>query len=116
LASALAALRLPGVRIASTSFTPASGPFSGERCEGVFLRVDDRARFQPVRTGLALASVLARLHRDTWEPKNVALLLGHPPTFSRLLRGESLDALAAGWEPELRAFLELRKKYLLYPE
>jgi uncharacterized protein YbbC (DUF1343 family) len=116
LASALSALHLPGVRFTPTSFTPSSNPFSGERCEGVFLRVEDRARFQPVRTGLALASALARLHHDTWEPKNVAVLLGHPPTFAHLLRGESLDAMAAGWEPELRAFLEVRKKYLLYPE
>jgi hypothetical protein len=49
-------------------------------------------------------------------PKNVALLLGHARTFAGLLRGEPLPALAAGWEPELSAFLALRKQYLLYPE
>jgi uncharacterized protein YbbC (DUF1343 family) len=82
----------------------------------VLLQIEDRASFQPVRTGLAIAGALARLHREAWEAKNVMVLLGHRPTFTALLRGASLDALASGWEPDLRAFLEVRKKYLLYLE
>ena len=103
------------MRFSATSFTPTSSVFSGERCEGVFLQVTDRARFEPVRTGLSLARALLQLYRGTWEPKNVAVLLGHPPTLLGLVRGDSPEALAAAWQPGLLAFLEARKKYLLYP-
>jgi uncharacterized protein YbbC (DUF1343 family)/CubicO group peptidase (beta-lactamase class C family) len=116
LAAALTGMHLPGVRFLATSFTPSSNTFSGERCEGVLLQVTDRARFEPVRTGLALAGALLRLHRESWEPKNVAVLLGNAAAFAGLLRGDAPEALAAAWGPGLSAFLEVRKKYLLYPE
>ena len=115
-AAALGELHLPGVRFTATTFTPAVSVFAGERCEGVLLHVEDRARLAPVRTGLALASALLRLHRGAWKPANLLVLLGHQPTFTALLRGDSLEAMEAGWEPELRAFLEVRKRYLLYLE
>jgi uncharacterized protein YbbC (DUF1343 family)/CubicO group peptidase (beta-lactamase class C family) len=116
LAAALAEKHLAGVRFTATSFTPSSSVFAGELCNGVLVRVDDRARFEPVKTGLAIAAALLRLHRDAWEPKNVAVLLGNQPTFAALLRGDSPEAMAAGWEAELGAFAAVRKKYLLYME
>ena len=116
LAAALWPWASPGVRFTATSFTPASSAFAGQRCEGVLLQVDYCRRLAPVRAGLAIAAALLRLHRDAWETNNVMTLLGHPATFAALLRGDSLDAMAAGWQPELGAFLSLRKKYLLYPE
>ncbi len=116
LAAALGALHLPGVHFTATSFTPASSVFAGERCEGVLLHVGDRARFSPVRTGLALAGALARLHPGAWKPANLLVLLGHKPTFDALLRGDSLDAMEAGWLAGLHTFLEVRERYLLYRE
>jgi uncharacterized protein YbbC (DUF1343 family)/CubicO group peptidase (beta-lactamase class C family) len=116
LAAALAGARIPGARFAATTFTPASGPFAGEPCEGVLISVADRTRFEPVRTGLAIAAALLRLHRDAWEPKNVMTLLGHQPTFAALLRGDPVEAMVAGWQADLGAFLAVRKRYLLYPE
>ncbi len=116
LAAALAERRFAGVRFTATSFTPDSSVHAGERCGGVLLHVDDRARFEPVKTGLGIAAALLRLHRESWEPKHVALLLGHEPTFAALLRGDSPEAMAAAWQADLQAFLEVRKKYLLYLE
>jgi uncharacterized protein YbbC (DUF1343 family)/CubicO group peptidase (beta-lactamase class C family) len=116
LAAALAEKHLPGVRFVATTFTPETSVYAGERCQGVLLQVTDRAHLEPVRTGLSIAGALLHLHRERWESKNLALLLGHPPTFTGLLRGDTPEALAAAWEPGLLAFRELRKKYLLYPE
>ncbi len=115
LAAALSAEGLPGVRFTATSFTPASSAFAGERCEGVRVAVEDRQRVEPVRVGLAIAAALLRLHPGVWEAKNVITLLGHAPTFTALLRGDAYEAMAAGWQHDLDAFLVLRKKYLLYP-
>ncbi len=84
--------------------------------EGVTVQVDDRRRFEPGRTRRAIAAALRRLHPEAWDAKNVMTLLGHAPTFAALLRGDSADAMAAGWQPGLAAFLAVRKKYLLYPE
>jgi uncharacterized protein YbbC (DUF1343 family)/CubicO group peptidase (beta-lactamase class C family) len=116
LAAALAELRLPGVRFTATSFTPASSAFAGERCEGVLLRIEDRGRFEPVRAGISVAATLRRLYPEAWEAKNVLTLLGDQATFAALLRGASPDAMVSGWQPGLRAFLPVRKKYLLYLE
>ena len=116
LAAALADQHLPGVRFLATTFTPETSTYSGERCQGVRLEITDRAHFEPVRTGLSIAAALLRLHRESWDPKNLALLLGHPPTFAGVLRGDTPEALAAAWEPGLLAFREMRKRYLLYPE
>ena len=116
LAAALNGARIPGARFAATAFTPSSAPFKDERCEGVQIAVTDRARFEPVRMGLAIAAALLRLHRDAWESKNVLTLLGHPPTFAALLRGDTVESMVSGWQAELSAFLAVRKKYLLYPE
>jgi uncharacterized protein YbbC (DUF1343 family) len=116
LAAELSAWGLPGVRFEATAFTPANSALAGARCEGVRVVVEDRRRIEPVRVGLAIAAALLRLHAGAWDPKNVMTLLGNGPTFEALLRGDSLDAMAAAWQPELRAFLSVRKKYMLYPE
>jgi uncharacterized protein YbbC (DUF1343 family) len=116
LAAALNGAKIPGVRFAATAFTPSAAPFKDERCEGVQITVTDRARFESVRMGLAIAVALLRLHRDAWEPKNVLTLLGHQPTFAALLRGDTVESMVSGWQADLGAFLAVRKKYLLYPE
>jgi uncharacterized protein YbbC (DUF1343 family)/CubicO group peptidase (beta-lactamase class C family) len=116
LAAALATLGLPGVRFSPASFTPESSTYAGKRCEGISLHIEDRAGFEPVRTGIAIASTLLRLYPKVWDAKPVARMLGHAPTAAALLRGDSVDAIVSGWEPEKTAFLAVRAKYLLYLE
>jgi uncharacterized protein YbbC (DUF1343 family)/CubicO group peptidase (beta-lactamase class C family) len=113
-AAALNALHLPGVAFTATSFTPTSSTFAGRRCEGVALHVDDRVSFQPVRTGVAVALTLLRLHAASWKPKAMGVLLGHPQTLAAILRGDGLDAIVSSWEPELAAFRARRAPFLLY--
>jgi hypothetical protein len=41
-------------------------------------------------------------------------LLADRPTYDALLDGKGIPAMRSLWEPELRAFLRVRSKYLLY--
>jgi uncharacterized protein YbbC (DUF1343 family) len=115
LAAALRDEKLPGVRFVPLSATPAASVFKGERCGGVQIIVDDWSRFQPVRTGIAIACMLRRLYPETWQVKNYDRLLGHKATFAALQAGAGWQELEKAWQPELEAFLKIRGQYLLYP-
>jgi uncharacterized protein YbbC (DUF1343 family)/CubicO group peptidase (beta-lactamase class C family) len=114
LAAVIGELALPGVRVTPTTFTPSSNTFAGERCGGVSIRVDDRARFSPVRLGVGLALALARLYPGEWHAKSLLAMVGHEPTVAAVERGDALASIESAWQPGLAAFLDVRKKYLLY--
>jgi uncharacterized protein YbbC (DUF1343 family) len=46
----------------------------------------------------------------------INLLAGTDELKRQLLAGNSMDEIRASWQTDLTAFMELRKKYLLYPE
>jgi uncharacterized protein YbbC (DUF1343 family) len=116
LAAALAAEGLPGVRFVPVVLTPSSSTHQGKACGGVQLIVDDWARFQSLRTGLALACALRRLYPDDWKVERYDVLLGHKATWEGLKRGASWQELERGWQAELERFRERRRPYLLYAE
>jgi uncharacterized protein YbbC (DUF1343 family) len=64
LADALRRYRLPGVCFDRLSFQPRSGKFSGERCNGIMLKLTDRRTFSPFRTATAILLELQRLYPD----------------------------------------------------
>ena len=78
------------------------------------LAVTDRLRFEPVRTGLAVARVLRREYPSAWDFEKLDRLLVHPETMRALAAGLPLDAIVATYGPELAAFATKRQKYLLY--
>jgi uncharacterized protein YbbC (DUF1343 family) len=121
LSRALNALRLPGVHAEPITFTPAPDAraardpkFRNELCGGVYLHVLDRSAFRPVSVAIRLLSQLRAMYAGK--------LVLHPSTFDHLagnarLRSEieSGGMSEAAGPASLRHFLELRKKYLLYP-
>jgi uncharacterized protein YbbC (DUF1343 family)/CubicO group peptidase (beta-lactamase class C family) len=116
LATALAQEDLPGVRFVPLRRTPAASVYKGQSCDGVQLIVDDWARFEPLSTGLALAGVLRKLYPDAWRVERYDDLLRHRATWEGLKRGVSWRELERAWQPQLQRFLEIRRRYLLYPE
>jgi uncharacterized protein YbbC (DUF1343 family)/CubicO group peptidase (beta-lactamase class C family) len=116
LAAALAEEKLPGVRFVPLIQTPTYSTHKGVRCEGVQIIVDDWATFRPVRTGIAVAATLRRLYPEAWNLKNYDRLLGHKATFTALGQGTSWRELEKAWQPDLEAFLQARRQYLLYTE
>jgi hypothetical protein len=69
---------------------------------------------EAVPLGLALALEVRRLGGAAFQPENIRVLLGNERAFQALLRGEPPARIAAGWAPELEAFLEARRRVLLY--
>jgi uncharacterized protein YbbC (DUF1343 family) len=106
---------LAGVSFSAVRFKPNAGPYAGKDCSGVSLRVTDRALFEPVRTGIALALSLRRLHRAQWKTTRLHEIIGQPAVTSAILALRPLSEIEALYEDELEAFRSKRQKYLLYP-
>ncbi len=115
LAAELTAAGLTGVHFTATSFTPSSSTFAGEACEGVEIRLDDRATFDPVRVGLTIARALITLYPGDFQPGGLLVLLGNQATFDALVRGDPVEKIVASWSADLAAFAAVRARYLLYP-
>ncbi len=116
LAAALSQENLPGVRFLPLRLTPAASVHKGKVCDGVQMIVDDWARFQPLSTGLAFACTLRKLYPEAWQVERYDELLLHRATLQGLKQGVRWQELEKAWQPELQRFLEIRKRYLIYPE
>jgi len=124
LADTLNALDLPGVRFRPTAFTPSFSKHEGKACGGVQVHVIDREVFQPFRTGLAVVKALHDLYPDAFRFQSDApgatpgffdKLAGNAWLRQAIERGDTLEAMQARWQPELRRFEAVRARYLLYP-
>jgi uncharacterized protein YbbC (DUF1343 family) len=115
LAAALDAEKLPGLKITATEFTPAASVCAGELCRGVRFKVTSRTELEPVRTGIALASALWRLHPDKFKLDAMQKLLFHPAALASIRKGAAVSETMALWAPETAAFRKRRAAVLLYP-
>jgi len=115
LAAELAQAGLAGVSFEATSFTPSENRYKGVLCQGVRLRVANRAVFEPVRTGLAMALALRKLHGKDWEGARLRRMVGDPVVAQAILDRRPLAEVEALYKDDLDAFRAKRAKYLLYP-
>jgi uncharacterized protein YbbC (DUF1343 family) len=76
--------------------------------------VVDRAAFEPVRTGLAIARELRHLYPRAWTFEKVDRLLVSAPAMRAIDAGLPLDAIVDTYRVDLAAFVAKREKYLLY--
>lgn len=117
--------KLPGVQFLPFHFKPFFGPYKHQECHGVRLVITDATSFRPVTTGYLIMGVLKSLY-----PKEVAerlkklpdrkkTMFNHVNGTSRIWNLFSKERYP-GWKmiaidlEERKAFLEKRKKYLLY--
>lgn len=115
LATRLRSLELPGVVFVPREFKPNASKFAGETCHGVEIIVTDRDAFDPVRVGLAIASVLRNLHPDDWDRSNLNRLLCDKAVLDAIESGAGLAEIVQLYRPELEEFIERSKAYYLYP-
>jgi uncharacterized protein YbbC (DUF1343 family) len=119
LAAELERAGLSGVRFQATSFTPNPTPkvnrYAGTPCQGIRLLVEDRASFEPVRTGLAIAIALRRLFRSDWDSTRLHRAIGDPAVAQAILKPRRLVEVEVLFKNDLAAFCAKRLKYLLYP-
>jgi uncharacterized protein YbbC (DUF1343 family) len=114
LAAALNGTRLPGVTFVPTRFTPGSSVHAKKECGGVQLYITDWVKFESLPVGFAIAEALRRLYPEDWQTKRYNVLLGNAAIFDAVRKGEPAEALLRLAEPGRKAFLEVRKRYLLY--
>jgi uncharacterized protein YbbC (DUF1343 family) len=114
LASALAQVRLAGVRFEPTAFTPTASKHKGARCSGLRFTVTDASTFAPVKLGVALAVALHALYPGTWDETGLQPLLMSKAAADAIARGAGPDEVIATWDAELVAFRTEREKFLLY--
>ena len=130
-AADLGSRRLPGVEFAAVSFTPGPLPgrtaeprLNGEQVHGVRITITDPATFDPVEVGVHILEAFwneARRQERGDEvyiarPSMMTLLAGTTRLVDELAAGAGAADVIAGWEDELAAFDDARRRYLLYPE
>jgi uncharacterized protein YbbC (DUF1343 family) len=115
LALELNRLDLPGVEFSSVDFTPDASKFEAESCRGVAIGITDRARFDPLRTGLEIALQLHRSYPQQWEIDSYIKLLGNAAVLQAVRDGRSHADILDLYSPALEEFKRRRLAYLIYP-
>ena len=105
---------IPGVRFEPEKFTPDSGLYKGELCEGVRVVLTDRDSLQTMRMGIEIASALGKLYPGKFDAAKMIELVGNAATIKQLMEGGDPAAIVASWNKDLEAFRKVRAKYLLY--
>jgi uncharacterized protein YbbC (DUF1343 family) len=116
LAAYLNARRIQGVRFVPLSFTPASGPYSGQVCQGVNILLLDRAALDAPEMGVELASALRRLYPADYKIAPMLDILANPAVFQAVQTGEDPRRIAQDWQDGIDDFQAKRTKYLIYPK
>jgi len=123
LARSLNSAGLSGVTFTEVSFTPQEIPgmaanpkHRGKLCGGVRITVTDRKTFLPLRAGLTVLEHLTKLYKDSlsFRDRGFDRLAGTPVIRTLLKEGKSAKEIEGSWQKELKEFLELRRKALLY--
>lgn len=123
LESAMNAYKFEGVEFVAISFTPTtiispSNPpkFVGTPCQGVYINVTDKTKFEPVKVGIALLVSLKKLfpqfsfHRNNFIDK----LSGTTKLRTMVNNGSTLEQIIAVYKNDLDEFKKIRQKYLMY--
>lgn len=114
LAEFLRELNLAGVAFVPIRFTPTASKFEGKECSGIQIAITDWKTFEPVTTGIAIATALHKLHRDDWNTEKLGWLLKSELTQKAILDGEDARTIAKSWLKDLEVFRMRRKPFLLY--
>jgi uncharacterized protein YbbC (DUF1343 family) len=114
LAGAMNALRLPGVRFAPITFTPATATHAGKACRGVRVELTDRDALNSPALGVALAHALHRMYPKEFQVGRILGNLGSATLLGAIEAGEPLPSLLEKVEREVAAFEPIRARYLLY--
>ena len=106
--------KLSGVRFVPVRFTPNASTNKGVECGGVNVFVTNRNTFEPVLTGLEVASQIFKLYPKEFNVEKFNRLLVNDKIFAAFKQGSEAKALRQIWESDLDKFKAMRQKYLLY--
>ncbi len=113
------------MRFREAYFAPTFNKYVNETCAGVQLYLTDHAKYDSIRTAVAMISSAKSLYPadfawrydtgDKVDPYWIDKLSGSEYLRTAIDAGKSLDDVVAGWQPELAAFEAIRQQHLLYP-
>jgi len=113
---------IKGISLSEANFTPDSIPNMvnnpkqrGKHCYGIKITVTEREKFEPVKFGFILLYSLKKLYGDfELREKSFYRLAGKTEAYTQLTSLEKPEKIFKSWESELKEFLTIRSKYLLY--
>jgi uncharacterized protein YbbC (DUF1343 family) len=114
LADYLRRRQIAGVAFEPVSFVPTASAYRGRTCQGVRLRLTDRAALDTPALGVELLAALHRLYPGQFQLGNTLGMLGSRRILQGLKAGDDPRDLQRRWQPGLANFQRLRARYLLY--
>jgi uncharacterized protein YbbC (DUF1343 family) len=114
LARYLRGRHLLGVAVEPVTFIPRASPYAHQRCEGVRLKVADRAALEVTALGIELAAALYRLYPGKFQLDRTVGMIGSRQVLQGIKNCDDPREIQRRWMPGLDHFLKLRAKYLLY--
>jgi uncharacterized protein YbbC (DUF1343 family) len=115
LAAYLNERHIQGVRFLAVEFTPRSGPFAGQPCQGVSLVLLNRLALDAPALGLEIASALYKLFPKDFEIEKTIPLIGSRRAVEGIKKGHDPRTIVLHEFEDLEQFRKVRAKYLLYP-
>jgi uncharacterized protein YbbC (DUF1343 family) len=106
---------IPGVRFEPAKFTPDSGLYKGELCEGIRIGLRDRDALQTMRMGIEIAIALGKLYPGKFVAAKMVELAGNAATIRQIADGTDPSEIVSSWNEELEAFRKIRAQHLIYP-
>ncbi len=122
IADELNSYKFEGVIFEPVTFTPSEKisayppKFFNKECNGIFINVTDKNKFQPVKCGVA---ILIALYKNCTEFKFnkdnfIDKLSGTDKLRKMIVAGNTVDEIEVAWADGLNNFIEQRKNFLLY--
>ena len=118
LAARLNKLNLAGIQFEATSFTPIGSKYEGQKCYGARISATQRGVLEPYWTGILIVNEIHHTYPDDfeWRAGHFDNLCGSATVRSAITARSSLEKLKESWQAPLKSFLQIRKRYLLYPK
>jgi uncharacterized protein YbbC (DUF1343 family) len=121
----LNSLGFSGVYFRPSVFRPTFQKHGNVSCGGVQIQVLDRDKFEPVIAGIAMVKVAHDMYRDQfhwkeppyeyeYERNPFDVIAGTTKIREAIEAGVSIGEIESSWNGELKSFLNVRQKYLLY--
>ena len=114
LAGYLRQRHIAGVSFEPVIFVPANNRFQGKRCEGVRLRLTDRAALDSPALGIELLAALHRFYPREFQIDRTLGMIGSRDILRALKNGDDPRNIKQKWQTSLESFRRVRSKYLLY--
>ncbi|MDF1753935.1 MAG: DUF1343 domain-containing protein [Verrucomicrobiales bacterium] len=107
--------KLKGVIFVPIRFTPNDSVYENEDCGGVRIIITDRVAMNAIDVGLAIGRAIQADYPETFTlVAKGNVLLRHPETHSKWIRGKSTKSIRSDWEKPLKQFKKRRQKFLIY--